>query len=104
MSAPVLMGPNDHHVVDPQRGTFGAGLGKEAEAVLLEQRAAKLRRLGVVESAPVEDTPDVKALKEKAKTLSAAERELEAARAAFEAEKAAFEAEKAAKAEKKGAK
>ena len=35
MSAPVLMGPNDHHVIDPERGTFGAGWGKEAEAVLL---------------------------------------------------------------------
>ena len=43
--------------------------------------------MGVVESAPAEDAPSVKALKEKAKVLSAAEKELEAERAAFEAAK-----------------
>lgn len=101
MSAPVLMGPNDHHVIDPSSGTFGSGLGKEAEAVLLERRARKLRQMGVVEG---EDAPDVKKLKEKAKALQAAERELEAERAKVDAEKAELEAMRAELKAAKGAK
>lgn len=80
----VTYGPNDFHVTDRERGTLGPGLGHSAP--VMAPAVATGAASGVVE------TPDVKELKARAKTLSAAEKELERERKAFEAEKAAFAA------------
>ncbi len=80
--AMMVHGPNDFHVEDGERGTLGPGLN--------ERPPVGARAVTPVPARAGGETPDVKELKARAKTLSAAEKELDRERQKFEAEKAAW--------------
>lgn len=92
MMMQVVAGPNDHHVVDKERGTMAPGLGKEADAVREAHALRKMQQMGVVmaPAAEVAETPTAKKLKEQAKLLADEGARLEALRAELEAKEAAL--------------
>lgn len=84
--AMMVHGPNDFHVEDGERGTLGPGLNERPPVGAMAIKPEHARPSGLASG----ETPDVKELKARAKTLSAAEKELDRERQKFEAEKAAW--------------